>query len=132
MTSKEALRRILGFISFCCYEYFDKELEKDWKKDIDTIKQDLERLETLEKENQNLHNELHSLMCYGIGNAQKDLLADNEMLQQENEKLKKALELACEMLGDWDCPVSQELIDDLDCEACCDNYKECWKKYFIK
>ena len=47
------------------------------------------RLETLEKENQSLHNELHSLMCYGIGNAQKDLLADNELLRQENEKLKQ-------------------------------------------
>lgn len=49
MTPKEALRRISGFISFCCYEYFDKELEKDWKKDIDAITQELDRLESLEK-----------------------------------------------------------------------------------
>ena len=49
MTPKDALRRISGFISFCCYEYFDKELEKEWKKDIDAITQALERLELLEK-----------------------------------------------------------------------------------
>ena len=58
---------------------------------------------------------------------------ENEQLKgtENNEKLKKALELACEMLS-WDCPVSQNLINDLDCDACCDNYKECWKKYFMK
>jgi len=56
MTPKDALRRISGFISFCCYEYFDKELEKDWKKDIDAITQALERLELLKKENEELTN----------------------------------------------------------------------------
>ena len=56
MTPKEALRRIAGFISFCCQEYFDKELEKDWKKDIDAINQALDRFEQLEKENQELKN----------------------------------------------------------------------------
>ena len=69
--------------------------------DINTIKQDLERKEELEKENQEL----------------KDYI--------------KALDKACEIL-DWDCPVSQDLVDDLDCENCNDNYKECWKKYFLK
>ena len=56
MTPKEALRRISGFISFCCQEYFDKELEKDWKKDIEAITQALNRFEQLEKENQELKN----------------------------------------------------------------------------
>lgn len=60
MTPKEALRRISGFISFCCYEYFDKELEKDWKKDIDAITQALNRFELLEKENQDLRDKLNS------------------------------------------------------------------------
>lgn len=57
-----------------------------------------------------------------------------EELEKENQKLKdytKALDKACERL-DWDCPVSQELVDDLDCENCNDNCKECWKKYFLK
>lgn len=66
-------------------------------------------------------------------NLMKDhinLLQDHLDLLDENEKFEKALELACKML-DYDCPVSQELIDDLDCEMCCDNYEECWKKYFL-
>lgn len=49
MTPKDALRRISGFISFCCYEYFDKELEKEWKKDIDAITQAIDRLEGIDK-----------------------------------------------------------------------------------
>lgn len=51
-------------------------------------------------------------------------------LKKENEKLKKALDKACEML-EWDCPVEQDLIDDLDCENCNGTYKESWKKYFL-
>ena len=52
-------------------------------------------------------------------------------LKDENTRLKQALEKACERLDD-DCPVSQELIDDLDCENCNSNCKECWKKFFLK
>jgi DNA integrity scanning protein DisA with diadenylate cyclase activity len=54
-----------------------------------------------------------------------------EQLEEENTKLKQALEKACERLDD-DCPVSQELIDDLDCEKCDSNSKECWVKFFLK
>ena len=54
-----------------------------------------------------------------------------EELEKENQILKKALDKACERL-DWDCPVSQNLIDDLDCENCKNTEKECWKKYFLK
>jgi hypothetical protein len=63
---------------------------------------------------------------------ENNLIKDHLELLDENSKLNKALDLACKMLGDWDCPVSQDLIYDLDCEACCDNYKECWKKYLMK
>lgn len=54
-----------------------------------------------------------------------------EKLEKENQILKKALDKACERL-DWDCPVSQRLVDDLDCENCKNTVKECWKKYFLK
>lgn len=83
MTPKEVLRRISGFISFCCYEYFDKELEKDWKKDIDAITQALDRLEQLEKENQ----ELKILANQDI----EKLHIGNKNLTEENEKYKKVI-----------------------------------------
>ena len=84
MTSKEALRKILGFISFCCYEYFDKEVEKDWKKDIEIIKQDLDRLEVLENENKKWREIVGCDLCEALG---------REILLEENEKLKKAIEI---------------------------------------
>lgn len=60
------------------------------------------------------------------------ILALNKRVIERNKKLNKALDLACERL-DWDCPVGQDLIDDLDCENCdTDKEKKCWKKYFLK
>lgn len=47
------------------------------------------------------------------------------------EQLEKALDKACERL-EWTCPVDQELVEDLDCDECDNNCKECWKKYFMK
>ena len=63
----------------------------------------------------------------------QEIIAD---LKEKNQKLEKALDKACKKL-DWDCPVSQDLIADLDCEnrcsadfeECC---RECWKIYFLK
>ena len=60
------------------------------------------------------------------------ILALNKRVIERNKRLLKALDKACERL-DWDCPVGQNLIDDLDCENCdIDKEKECWKKYFLK
>lgn len=53
------------------------------------------------------------------------------LLKSKIEQLEKALEKACERL-DYSCPVEEELIDDLDCENCESDCKECWKKYFLK
>lgn len=100
------------------------------------IKQDLERLEQLEIANKN--NE-------GLVRENVDLINRNLKLQfdlqtaqciamsstKENAKLKQALEKSCERL-DYTCPVEEELIDDLDCENCKFNRKECWKKFFLK
>ena len=102
-------------------EYLTERERKEW---LNAIK---ERLGKLKKENKELKETIEIRKQMNI-----NLINFGSKLQLENEKLKKALELACEMLGDWDCPVSQDLIYDLDCEACCDNYKECWKKYFMK
>lgn len=85
MTPKEALRRISSFISFCCYEYFDKELEKDWKKDIEAITQALDRLELLEKENQELQAKVYELDTVKLA-IQNGLF---KATIQENEKYKK-------------------------------------------
>lgn len=55
-------------------------------------------------------------------------------LLRENAKLKKALDKACERLEYYtdNCPCGEELIEDLDCDDCESNCKECWKKYFMK
>lgn len=98
------------------------ELEKEYnylKKEYDT--KDLECIDLL-RENQELRlfanklNNTNFVLCGELATA---------------EKYKQALEKACERLDD-DCPVSQELIDDLDCENCNNNCKECWKKFFLK
>ena len=52
-------------------------------------------------------------------------------LEKKVEQLEKALEKACEKLEET-CPVDQELVEDLDCDNCDNNCKECWKKYFMK
>lgn len=60
-----------------------------------------------------------------------ELIQYVDKLEKENKELKGALEDACERL-EYSCPVEEELIEDLDCENCNDNYKECWKKFFLK
>lgn len=112
MTSKEALEKL-----YDGYQY-----GMAGRSFYDLIKQDLERLEMLESNSDKV-----------IKDSVK-LINKNLELQQENEKLKKALDEACKMLS-WDCPCGQDLIDDLDCENRCQpdiDYSECWVKYFIK
>ena len=122
---------------------------KNWHNDIKhydninkcllTIKQDLERLEEFE-EVLNGHcskcvNRENNI-CVGmdapihIDTLINCIEMENQELKEENNKLKKALDKACEML-EWGCPVEQDLIDDLDCENCKNTEKECWKKYFL-
>ena len=146
MTSKEAFEKIMRIYGDTnslegTYELFLK------------IKQDLERLEALEKENKPYLELLTNNAKYQNDNQilqqeNQDLWQQIENynhkfaeverkkcdLQQKIEKLKKALEKACKILS-WDCPCCQDLIDDLDCENRCQpdiDYAECWKKYFLK
>ena len=55
-----------------------------------------------------------------------------EYLRQENEKLEKALDKACEFLGyNFDCPyatLNKCILED----NCNDDYKECWKEVLLK
>lgn len=49
------------------------------------------------------------------------------------EKLEKALELACEDIADvfGNCPLIQFDCVTSRCEYCQDEYKECWKEYYM-
>ena len=85
MTSKEALRNLKNFIGY----------NSPYNKDLDIIKQDLERLEVLEKENQELNENAVSLAYENAGYqiTIEDYEIENVDLREENEKLKKAIEI---------------------------------------
>lgn len=129
MTSKEIQEMIIDLEEQI--ERFGGMSQFNYQLDIlKSYKQDLERLEVLEKENEELKlwNEKYfsELKRWGYPEAPIHI--------SEYAKLKKALEKACKILS-WDCPCCQDLIDDLDCENRCQpdiDYAECWKKYFLK
>ena len=78
MTSKEALKKI----GYLILQEVDNLKYKDlWKEALNIIKQDLERLETLERNSDKV-----------IKDSVK-LINRNLELQQENEKLKKEIEV---------------------------------------
>lgn len=136
MKSKEAFQRIKQACESAClglgqspYNRFIQSIIP-CREDLEVLRQDLERLEELEKENKILKKVIEN------SNKGYDVLMKNANIQdlnrlQEIYKLEKALEKSCEKL-DYTCPVEEELIDDLNCENCKDNYKECWKKFFLK
>ena len=89
MTSKEALKQLNNFISR--EKHINSERNKTINECINTIKQDLERLETLEKQNEELFG-ICAKQAYIINNKHIDKTF-NEELQEENEKLKKVIEI---------------------------------------
>lgn len=119
MNSKEALEILFASYNFDG-NYHDLIIARE------KLEQDLDKLEQLENENQELKEKFKMLE-----ENEEVVLTTLEMAVQENTKLKKALEKSCERL-DYTCPVEEELIDDLDCENCDSNCKECWKKFFLK
>ena len=163
MTSKEFIKNYVNCIGS---SQETKEEKEDLKLMLKVLK-DLERLEQLEKRNKELVNIIDELReenfkikqiqtcIWGEQDAVRQkqietLIKENQDLKVfvdayantrdelliKNEQLEKALDLACERLN-WDCPVSQDLIADLDCEnRCTDDFeeccKECWKLYFLK
>lgn len=67
-------------------------------------------------------------------NRKSNLMKDHINLLQDHLLVLDGLEEACKILS-WDCPCSQDLIDDLDCENRCTpdiDYSECWAKYLLK
>ena len=70
-----------------------------------------------------------------VEELRKDIVTtyeSNKLLREENAKLKKVIDKACEKL-EWTCPFEQKLMFETDCDLNCkDTYKECWKKYFMK
>ena len=82
MTSKEALKQLNNFISR--EKHINSERNKTINECINTIKQDLDNLEALEKENEELKN---------ILDADIKALIEGDRLAKENEKLKNAIEI---------------------------------------
>lgn len=117
MNSKEALKQYKEI-------YVDKTLKFEFQPPqecyLDIIEQDLDRLEKLEKENQELL--VNKNVAQGIATKFKE----------ENDRLKKAFDKAIEKCMKFDkCPpitcieITKVINDDNVC-------KECWKNYFMK
>ena len=85
MTSKEALECIIWRLT--SHEE-DLELRETDKKEIEIIKQDLERLEALEKENKELWENIEK-----YNHKFAEVERKKADLMQQNEKLKKAIEI---------------------------------------
>lgn len=83
MTSKEALDTLLGYASFNQNYYFHK-----GKDPYGIILQDLERLEVLEKKNQELYEKVNHFK-----NVKNRWKRNCKFLEKENEKLKQAIEI---------------------------------------
>lgn len=154
MASKglEALENIsvafdeLGFVATTLNPYSHKHFIEWFGCEYDIIKKELGCFEEI-KNTRTTPNVLETILakymnkCISLEQECENLQGDYEEkdlecieLYKENEKLKKALDNACKILS-WDCPCSQDLIDDLDCENRCQpdiDYSECWKKYFLK
>lgn len=111
------------------YRQCRSEEAEEIKQAFKELKQDLDQLEKLEKENKEL-KETNNIVFFK--NNSNDIRIKN--IINENAKLKQALDKACERLEYYidNCPCGEELIEDLDCDECDNNCKECWKKYFMK
>ena len=82
MTSKEALDWLVNYLAPFHF-HANKEKADKINNVLLTLKQDLERLETLEKENKKWREIVGCDLCEALG---------REILLEENEKLKKAIE----------------------------------------
>lgn len=112
MQSKEALQQLNNFISR--EKHINSERNKTINECINTIKQDLERLEVLEKENKE-YFEIITKQAYLLNNKHIDR-PFIEILQQENEKLKKAIEIFKTFIS-----VSKEVNFDTFITSYCDD-----------
>ena len=99
MTSKEALeklsyipiyeedeRNVITDIDSCCA--YKGDLCEVYGSEVDTIKKDLDRLEKLEKENQELKEK-----CKILEENEESILTTLKISVQENDKLEKVIEI---------------------------------------
>lgn len=87
MNSKEALERILMLARPCAYEV--REHRNNYCDMLENaIKQDLDRLEQLEKENQELIRTQNVILLNS-----KDCILKNMELEEENQELKEAVKI---------------------------------------
>ena len=89
MTSKEALEILLaGYYNNANYQELIEAREK--------LEKDLERLESLERQNELLKKDLKEYQSYikkGVEEHYKDFMSDYDLLLQENYELNKKLEI---------------------------------------
>ena len=100
MTSKEALKSIClecerekGKNKIACPF---RSISNEYCEEYDTIEKDLERLESLEKQNELLKKDLKEYQAYikkGVEEHYEDFLSDYDLLLQENYELNKKLEI---------------------------------------
>ena len=89
MTSKEALEILLaGYYNNANYQELIEAREK--------LEKDLERLESLERQNELLKKDLKECQAYikkGVEEHYEDFMSDYDLLLQENYELNKKLEI---------------------------------------
>ena len=94
MTSKEALDFLNGLISR--EKHIDSERNKKIIERYNLIKKDLDRLESLEKQNELLKKDLKEYQAYikkSVEEHYKDFMSDYDLLLQENYELNKKVEI---------------------------------------
>ena len=92
MTSKEALDFLNGLISR--EKHIDSERNKKIIERYNLIKKDLDRLESLERENKLLKKDLKEYQAYikkGVEEHYEDFMSDYDLLLQECQELNKKL-----------------------------------------
>ena len=100
MASKEALKSIClecerekGKNKIACPF---RSISNEYCEEYDTIEKDLDRLESLEKQNELLKKDLKEYQAYikkGVEEHYKDFMSDYDLLLQENYELNKKLEI---------------------------------------
>ena len=100
MKSKEALKSIClecerekGKNKIACPF---RSISNEYCEEYDTIEKDLDRLESLEKQNELLKKDLKEYQAYikkGVEDHYKDFMSDYDLLLQENYELNKKLEI---------------------------------------
>ena len=131
MASKEALKSIClecerekGKNKIACPF---RSISNEYCEEYDTIEKDLERLESLEKQNELLKKDLKEYQAYikkGVEEHYKDFMSDYDLLLQEYQELYKKLKI----LEDIEEELGIDFIALFDIEKKLNTKKEIWFK----